>query len=66
MSIKKESSLVDGARHLLNEVKLIKQSCDKKTQTILLDVVDRNNYFAHPEAVLTTMLLLGNSCLVVL
>ena len=55
-AIKHRSSITDGPRHILDEVKAIRSTCTKTERDIALKSVNNNCYFAHPEAVLLGML----------
>ena len=56
VQIKLRNSISFGATHLLFELRCVRMHCTTNEQQILFDVLQNNAYFAHPEAVLLSML----------
>lgn len=54
--IKWKSNVADGPKHVFMMIKSIKENMPKNLQSLLLDVVQRNSYFAHSENVILSML----------
>lgn len=54
--IKSKSGIGNGPKHLFMMLKLIRENIPKNVQRLLIDVVERNAYFAHSENVLLSML----------
>lgn len=55
-SIKRKHKLVDGPRHMLRQVQLVKEHCSPEVRKVVDPYVSRSSYFAHPELILTTLL----------
>ena len=50
------NSISYSSRHLLFELKAIKEHCSQSEQKILLKVVQNNSFSAHPEHIILGML----------
>lgn len=49
-------TLVSGPVHLLTEIQLIKEHCQERERKIAMKTAEFNDYFAHPEAILLSLL----------
>ena len=54
-SIKYKSSIIDGAKHLFNEIELVRTICTTEEKKVAFKVIQDNAYFAHPENVILAM-----------
>lgn len=55
-AIKREHRLVDGPRHMLQQVQLVNKYCSEKVREVVDVYVARSSYFAHPELLLISLL----------
>lgn len=55
-SIKSNDSFLMGPKHIYKYICLVRANFDKAIQNIILNVVERNWYFVHPENILLAML----------
>ena len=53
---KLDHQITHGSKHLFNLIQRINGLSDEEIRKVVLDVVQRNEYFAHPESLLIAML----------
>ena len=56
MEIKIKNSISYGAKHLLRELQLMRANCNEQEKSLTVPVLQTNSYYAHPEAILLSML----------
>ena len=54
--IKVRNSISFGANHLLYELRLVRTHCNEQEMSIATTVLQTNSFYAHPEAILLSML----------
>ena len=54
-AIKYRNTIVDGARHLFDEIQLVKKFCSEDEKTVAFKTIQDNAWFAHPENILVAM-----------
>ncbi len=53
--IKYKNTIIDGAKHLFDEIKLVREHCNTDEQAVAFKTIQNNAYFAHPENIIIAM-----------
>ena len=56
LSIKQQPSILDGPKHLYNEIQAVKKYFGVEERRDILHYINTNGFFAHPENILAAML----------
>jgi hypothetical protein len=54
-AIKYKSSVTEGAKHLFNEIELVRTICNADERDVAFKVIQDNAFFAHPENIILAM-----------
>ena len=55
MNIKHKNSISYGARHIYNEIDLVRTHCTEEEQKVVFKTIQDSAYFAHPENIFMAM-----------
>lgn len=54
-AIKYRNTIVDGAKHLFNEIQLVKEFCTEDEKKVAFKTIQDNAWFANPENIILAM-----------
>lgn len=54
-AIKYKNTIVDGAKHLFEEIQLVKKHCTEDEKKAAFKTIQDNAWFAHPENIIVAM-----------
>lgn len=55
MKIKLKNTIVDGPKHLFEEIQLIREHCTEEEKERAFKTIQDNAFFAHPENIIVAM-----------